>query len=46
MLFFMCNFCMALSRTCQEIIYHLCTEAISITFALRKHESLDKRLYS
>lgn len=40
MMFPMCNFCLAVSRTCQEIIYHLYTEAISITFALRKYESL------
>lgn len=30
------NFCMAVSHTCQEMIYHLYSEAISITFALRK----------
>lgn len=40
-MFPMCNFCMVNSHTCQEIIYHLYTEAISIiTFALRKYESL------
>lgn len=36
------NFCLALSHTCQKIIYHLYTEAISIIFALSKHESFDK----
>lgn len=42
MMFPMRNFCLALSHTCQKIIYHLYTEAVSIIFAVRKHESFDK----
>lgn len=45
-MFPMYNFCLVDSQTCQEIIYHLYTETIQITFALKKYESLGYRLYA